>query len=132
MIKRITVTFAASALGLLAISATSFAQESPANAATVPAESSPAETAPKTGAAPDASGPDMAPDSAAACKGLAERPCRMNRVCTWIIPTEANKDGQVPPAYCRKLGPTKKKSEKPEAATPSSPASPPVEATPKE
>ena len=129
MTRRITITLVAGALGLLAISATSFAQESPPNSATVPDESSPAATAPKAAPVPPASGTEMAPDSAAACKGLEERPCRMNAVCTWIIPTEATKDGQVPPAYCRKLGPIKKK--KAGAATPSTPGSP-ADATPKD
>ena len=129
MTKRITITLVAGALGLLAISATSFAQKSPPNSATVPAESSPAATAPKVAPAPSASGTEMAPDSAAACKGLEERPCRMNAVCTWIIPTEATKDGQIPPAYCRKLGPMKKK--KAGAATPSTSGSP-ADATPKD
>jgi len=44
------------------------------------------------------------------CKGLAERPCRKNQICTWIIPKQANKSGQVRPAYCRRLGPTKAKA----------------------
>ena len=131
MTKKIPAGFAASALGLLAISATSFAQEPPQNSPTVPAETSPAATAPNPAPAPDANGPNAAPAGAAACKGLAERPCRTNGVCTWIIPTEANKDGQIPPAYCRKLGPTKKKSEKLEAP-PSNSTAPPVDAAPKE
>ena len=129
MTKKISAGFAASALGLLAISATSFAQEPPQNSVTP--ENSPAASAPNPAPAPDANGPNAAPAGAAACKGLAERPCRTNVVCTWIIPTEANKDGQIPPAYCRKLGPTKKKSEKLEAS-PSSSTAPPVDAAPKE
>ena len=127
MTKKISAGFAASALGLLAISATSFAQEPPQNSAT-PENST---AAPNPAPAPDASGPNAAPVGAATCKGQAERPCRMNVVCTWIIPKEANKDGQIPPAYCRKLGPTKKKSEKLEAP-PSSSTAPPVDAAPKE
>ena len=129
MTQRITITLVAGALVLFAIFATSFAQEPPPNSATVPAESTPAGTAPKSAPAPAAGGPEIAPDTATVCKGLEERPCRMNGVCTWIIPTEATKDGQVPPAYCRKLGPTKKK--KAEAPTPSTPASP-ADAAPKD
>jgi hypothetical protein len=47
---------------------------------------------------------------AAVCKGLAELPCRKNKGCTWIIPKEADKTGQMPEAYCRKLGATKAKA----------------------
>jgi hypothetical protein len=63
----------------------------------------------------------------AECKGLVEKACRTNKICTWIIPTETDKSGAVRPPYCRKLGPTKKRLKKtdPEKATETSPATPP-------
>jgi hypothetical protein len=67
------------------------------------------------------------------CKGLAELPCRKNKVCTWIIPKEVDKTGKVRSAYCRKLGPTKKKVEKTGAGKATglpAPATPPPEQKP--
>lgn len=69
-------------------------------------------------------------DNALLCKGLEELPCRKNKVCTWIIPKEANKAGEVPSPYCRKLGPVKKKPPGPGSGEPP-PTPPPVDAPPK-
>ena len=103
--KRIPLCAAAGgALFLLASSAITVAQEPPADATTPPVETSPAPASPQNeAAAPSDSKTANTPGSE--CKGLAEKPCRKNRVCTWIIPKEPNKSGQVPPAHCRKLGP---------------------------
>lgn len=115
--KRIPLCAAAGgALFLLASSAITVAQEPPADATTPPVETSPAPASPQNeAAAPSDSKTANTPGSE--CKGLAEKPCRKNRVCTWIIPKEPNKSGQVPPAYCRKLGPKKKDA----AAAPNTP-----------
>jgi hypothetical protein len=50
------------------------------------------------------------------CKGLAEKPCRKNTNCYWIIPKSPDASGQVPPAYCRKRGAAKAKPTTPPAA----------------
>ena len=55
----------------------------------------------------------QAPDD---CKGLAEKPCRKNTNCYWIIPKTPDASGQVPPAYCRKRGAAKAKPTTPPAA----------------
>ena len=76
-----------------------------------PTEQNPsAAVSPKNDVAPPAQGAADTPDSKAApseCKSLAERPCRKNRACVWIIPKEADKIGQVPAAYCWKHGSSK-------------------------
>lgn len=112
----------AGVFALLASATIAGAQQPPASSTAAPEGSSAA--VPKNDAAPPADtavksdGDTKAPS---ACKGLAERPCRKNETCTWIIPKEADKTGQVPPAYCRKLGPTKAKAKNtaaPPAPTP--------------
>jgi hypothetical protein len=109
----------AGVLALLVSFTLAEAQQSPPAPATPADENPSAASAPKGEPAPgDAtvdSGVDTkkAPDEknvAATCKGLEEHPCRKNKACTWIIPKEADKTGQMPAAYCRKLGATKAKA----------------------
>ena len=103
-------TAAVSALFLIASPAITVAQQPPADATTPPADGTPAPAAPHNEAAPATTKTSDEQNAASECKGLAEMPCRKNKICTWIIPKEPNKAGEVPPAYCRKLGPTKKKA----------------------
>ena len=119
--KRFPLRVAAvSTLCLLASATIAVSQEPPADATTPPAGVSPA--APQDEVTPPAD--VKATDKPASeCKGLEEKPCRKNKVCTWIIPKEANKRGEVPPAYCRKLGSTKAKANNADA--PASPAATP-------
>lgn len=107
------------ALFVLTSCSITVAQQPPSDPTIPPAEASPAPASPQNEAVPptDATTVDK---PASECKGLAEKPCRKNKVCTWIIPKEANKSGQVPPAYCRKLGSTKAKAKNADA-----PATPP-------
>ena len=101
---------AVSALFLVASPTITVAQQPPADATTPPADGSPGPAAPHNDAARPATKATDEQNAASECKGLAEMPCRKNKICTWIIPKEPNKAGEVPPAYCRKLGPTKKKA----------------------
>jgi hypothetical protein len=113
------------ALLLLTSCTVTVAQQPPSDATIPPAEASPAPASPQNEAVPptDVTTIDK---PASECKGLAEKPCRKNKACTWIIPKEANKSGQMPPAYCRKLGPTKAKAKNTDVpATPPSAAPPP-------
>lgn len=112
------------ALLLLTSCTVTVARQPPSDATIPPAEASPAPASPQNEAVSptDATSVDK---PASECKGLAEKPCRKNKACTWIIPKEANKSGQVPPAYCRKLGPTKAKAKNAEAPATPPPAAPP-------
>jgi hypothetical protein len=124
-VKRFPACFVSvGALFLLTSCTVSVAQQQPSDATIPPAEASPAPASPQNEAVPltDATSVDK---PASECKGLAEKPCRQNKACTWIIPKEANKSGQVPPAYCRKLGPTKAKAKNVDPPANPPPAAPP-------
>ena len=119
--KRFPLRVAAvSTLCLLASATIAVSQEPPADGTTPPAEGSPAPPQGEVAPPADVKATDK---PASECKGLEEKPCRKNKVCTWIIPKEANKRGEVPPAYCRKLGSTKAKANNADA--PTSPAATP-------
>ena len=106
---RLACTLLAS--GTLALFSAPIAAQEPSNTPTAP----PVNSAPSAGSEKEAQPPGAASTktddqtTTSECKGLEEKPCRTNKVCTWIIPKEPNKTGEVPPAYCRKLGPTKKR-----------------------
>jgi hypothetical protein len=120
-VKRFPACFVSvGALFLLTSCSVSVAQQQPSDATIPPA----APASPQNEAVPltDATSVDK---PASECKGLAEKPCRKNKACTWIIPKEANKSGQVPPAYCRKLGPTKAKAKNVDPPANPPPAAPP-------
>jgi hypothetical protein len=117
------------ALALLASAVITVAQQPPSDSVETPAEKSPAVAAPQN----EATAPGEAPSAKKEtedCKGLAERPCRKNQICTWIIPKEANKSGQMPPAYCRKLGTTKRKANDAAAAPAPAEKAPPTAGAP--
>ena len=116
---RNSYTAVAAAVGTLALfSVPTAAQEAPSEAPPAPSQEAPA---------PDAAAKSLEePKAASECKGLEEKPCRKNKLCTWIIPKDPNKSGEVPPAYCRKLGPTRKKAK--DAAPP--PTAPPAAPSP--
>ena len=98
-------------LGVLACPSLAVAQQTAPPPATSTEQNPSATAVPKNDAPPAQSAADT-PDNKkppSECKGLAEHPCRKNKACTWIIPKVADKTGQVPPAYCRKLGTTKAK-----------------------
>ena len=119
--KRLPARFVSVGVLFLLTSCTvTVAQQPPSDATIPPAEASPSPASPQNEAAPPT---DATVDKPALeCKGLAEKPSRKNKICTWIIPKEANKSGQVPPAYCRKLGATKAKAKNADA--PAAPAAP--------
>jgi hypothetical protein len=107
------------ALAVLASCSIAAAQPPPPAPVPSPADNSSPAAPPQSDAPPKAAttgeGASNANESADktlpwACKGLAELPCRKNKVCTWIIPKEVDKTGKVRSPYCRKLGPTKKKA----------------------
>ena len=96
------------AVGILALFSAAVAAQEPSNAPIPPeVNSAPTAASEKEAQPPGAASNDQT--TASECKGLEEKPCRRNKVCTWIVPKEPNKTGEIPPAYCRKLGLTKKK-----------------------
>ncbi len=122
------------ALALLVSPTIVSAQEPPAAAPPPPAEDSTAPAAPSTTEPPQANPAPTSTDPSG-CKGLAEKPCRKNKACVWIIPKEVDKSGKVKSPYCHKLGHTKKKAKKTGAAMPqgaAQPAAPPPEQSPAE
>jgi hypothetical protein len=119
--RSIYIRAAAAALALFASPAVAGAQQPPPASVTTPAENSPPAAGPKTDAPPQSdatvksgSGAENKADKKLpwACKGLVQLACRKNKACTWIIPKEADKTGQVRSAYCHKLGTTTKKEKK--------------------
>jgi hypothetical protein len=119
----------AAAIGALALfvsSAIATAQEPPADTPPAPADDSMAPAAPNGADTPQAA-PAPSSTDPSGCKGLEEKPCRKNKVCTWIIPKDPDKAGNVKPPYCRKLGRTKKKKTTGDAS-PESAAQPPAPA----
>jgi hypothetical protein len=106
-VKRLPARFVSVGARFLLTSCTVTVAQQPSDATTPPAEASPAPASVQNEAVPPT---DTVDKPAFECKGLAEKRCRNNKICTWIIPRDANKRGQVPPAYCRKLGPTKAKA----------------------
>jgi hypothetical protein len=85
-------------------------------------EQSPASATPPSDA-PKADPAVQSPTDMPGCKGLAEKPCRTNKACVWIIPKEADKNGVVRPAYCHKKGKKAQPGKATDTPAPTAPAS---------